>query len=84
MGVEPELPIFVEGRVYPAQNRENPEAVVYRMARMMQRGVLIGFDDTALSLDDRTMLFIDRFGDSVERFPKVVNLILNPPIDATI
>jgi hypothetical protein len=79
VGIESGLPTFVEGRIYPAQKREDPEMVVFRIARMMQRGVLIGFEDPALSLDDRTMLFIDRFGEEVERFPKVVNLLLNPP-----
>lgn len=50
------------------------------MTRMMQRGVLIDFDDPRLTIDNRTMMLIERFGDTVERFPKIVNLILNPPV----
>lgn len=71
--------IFTEGRIYPAQKREDPEMVNWHIVRMMQRGVLIGFNDDSMTIEDRTMQFIDRFGDQVDRFPKVVELLLNPP-----
>jgi hypothetical protein len=77
MGIE--TATFVEGRVFPSRGREDPEMIAWRMTRMMQRGVLIGFDDPGSTIDDRTMLFIERFGGSVDRFPEVVKLLLNPP-----
>lgn len=80
MAIEKE-PYFTEGRTYPSLAREDPEVVVYRGARMMQRGVLIGFDDPSLTLDDRTMLFIDMVGDELDKYPKVVRLLLNPPTE---
>jgi len=78
MGVE-QRPAWVEGRTYPYNRPENPGAVLYGLARMMQRGVLITYDDHTMGIEERTFKFIDQFGHVIDGYPKVVNLLLNPP-----
>lgn len=70
-------PIFVEGPIIPSVRRENPETSLWRLARMMQRGVLIGYVDEP-SLEERTLRFIDMFGDACDEFPKVAELLFEP------
>lgn len=69
-------PMFQEGYRFPSAYRESEEAVLWRLARMMQRGVLIGYEDVP-TVDERTMRFIDQFGEHCDRYPKIVSLLLN-------
>ena len=71
--------MFVEGPIIPSAPRENGEAVAWRVVRMMQRGVLIGFDDPSIDLQERTLRFIDRFAEEIESYPRVMQLLLDAP-----